>query len=176
LYRLFATGELGVYNYENQYTKNQSYGLYYGGDYSDLFFAIQYLMGSTYIVPPGSMDSDWENNLFLQTLLSINSDKSHWTSIYDPGKYYDEIGNYSVFIANANSIVDYTYRVEGDFLYLAKLGETPSSSVPEPATLALWGLGTFGAAIIGYRKRRQMVRELRRSPTISTPDDGVTIS
>ena len=86
----------------------------------------------------------WDNR-YLQMLLEINDDKDFWTSAYNPDAYYEEIGNYSVFMMNSyrnNDINWYT-----DYLYIAKAA-TPYWSdggtnpvAPEPATMLMFGTG-----------------------------------
>jgi len=88
----------------------------------------------------------WDTNPYLQSLLSINSDKSYWESFYDPNAYYDEIGDYSIFVLNGilaeydtpgGNIIGWDFGY--DFLYI-----TPAmrqSAVPEPASLSVLALG-----------------------------------
>lgn len=136
LYSQFATGTLDGYNYESPN---------YDNGYV-LTKAIQYLMGATY-------DTNW-SNAFLSDLLEINSDKSYWTQIYDPGQYYDEIGDYSVFVMNNKD--EYGTHVQ-DFLYLAAHEDTSgagNAGTPEPASMLIFGAGLSGLALsFSLRKR-----------------------
>ena len=45
---------------------------------------------------------------------------------------------------------------DNDGAYQIRVGvnEIPTLAVPEPASLALWGLGTLGCAVAGYRRRK----------------------
>ncbi len=132
LYKQFATGALGgVYNYA---TDSNSF---------DLRYAVQYLIGDTNY-------TSWESNTFLQYLLTVNADKSFWYGSYDPGQYYNLIGDYSVFVLRVSDGT--TSKSWQDHLYLA---QATSSSTPEPATLALWGLGSLGIAGSRYYRRRK---------------------
>lgn len=136
LYTRFATGALASsYNYANSTTR--------GNDAIDLRTAIQSLMG----VYTGTVN--W-NNKYLQYLLSIDSNQSYWTAVYDPGHFYNEIGQYSVFVMQVkDSSGNGDYQ---DFIYVAQ-ASTVTTVVPEPATILLWSLGGVGAVAGGLRRR-----------------------
>ncbi|MCL2117150.1 MAG: PEP-CTERM sorting domain-containing protein [Planctomycetaceae bacterium] len=127
--------------------------------------AVRYLMGYT----PGTDVA--MHNTIRNYLLALNSDWNYWTSVYDPDKYYTEIGNFSIFVINTT--------VPGggngqDHLYIARAAnpyvppEPPQppppepppggGDVPEPATILLWTLGTLGA--LGYGRRRSGMKKL----------------
>lgn len=136
LYTMFATGTLDGYDYDSPNYNNSN----------DLTQAIQFLMGSIY-------DINWNANDFLSGLLDLNDDKSYWEQVYDPGQYYDEIGDYSVFVMN-NQDESGTHRQ--DFLYLAAhsdAGGSETATSPEPASLVLFGTGLGGLAL-SYRFRK----------------------
>lgn len=135
LFSQFATGILDGYDYDSPE--------YYNG--TDLTKAIQYLMGSVY-------NQSWIGNEFLAGLLDVNDDQSHWSQIYDPGEYYDEIGDYSIFVMN-NRSDDGSDRQ--DFLFLTGYEKNPGSATPEPATMLIMGLGLAGFAVArrGRKKR-----------------------
>jgi len=127
LYSQFAAGTLNGYEYDNTTSRTDSNRA--------LLSAIRCLMGIKIV-------SDWATNDFLAQLLRINNSKSYWSKVYDPNRYYDIIGDYSVFVMN-NREIDSDEEGQ-DFLYVAK----NSSDVPEPTTVLLWGLGNlimFGA-------------------------------
>jgi len=88
---------------------------------------------------------DWGSNFYLQMLLGINENQSYWESAYDPGAYYEEIRNYSVFVMQAN-FEDYPETF--DFLYIIPVSST---IVPEPASLSCLGLG---AVALMMRRRK----------------------
>lgn len=83
LYTNYATGMLNGYDYSS--------GQSWQGE--NLTSAIQYLMGAIF-------DGSWTSNDFLSALLDVNSDKSHWEQVYDPGQFYEDLGDYSVFVMN----------------------------------------------------------------------------
>ena len=136
LYSQFAAGTLNEYDYDNITSRTDCNGA--------LLSAIRCLMGISI--------EKWTSNEFLTQLLVIKNDKCYWTQAYDPNQYYDIIGDYSVFVMNNREIG--TGKNGQDFLYVAKTNqpnvpELPEPSVPEPATVLLWGLGSlvmFGAA------------------------------
>jgi len=126
LYSRFAAGTLDGYDYDNISSRS--------GSSNELLSAIRDLMGIS--------TERWTSNEFLSRLLSITNDRNFWTQAYDPNRYYDIIGNYSVFVMNNREIG--TGNDGQDFLYMAKTHS--SSEVPEPATVLLWGLvGAFQA-------------------------------
>jgi hypothetical protein len=93
----------------------------------------------TYLPWPGL---DWGINSYLQMLLDANDDQSYWTSLYDPDAYYEEIGNYSVFILDAVAIPNDFF--EGHLMYVAEAANpyNPGAPVtPEPATMLMFGMG-----------------------------------
>ena len=140
LYQQFATGAFtsDLYNYDNSSQRSTDSGL--------LLAALRNLMS-----PQAGLN--WTGNKFLTYLLAINSDQSYWTSVYNPAQYYEDIGNYAVFVMNISS----TSGVSGyqDFLYIAK-ADYGNAAVPEPATVLLWSLGSLGVfGASQYRKRNR---------------------
>lgn len=134
LYSQFAAGSLEGYTYNNTSARSTSS--------SNLLSAIRGLMGISTL--------SW-TNAFTNYLLTINSDKNFWTQTYDPNQYYDVIGDYSVFVMNCYSS---TNGANGqDFLYVASAKD--SSDTPEPASVLLWTLGSFGALGAARRARKQ---------------------
>lgn len=135
LYASFATGALDGYNYD-KINYNEGY---------DLTKAIQSLIGAIY-------GENWLANDFLTALLGVNDDKSYWEQVYDPGKYYDEIGDYSVFVMNNRD--EYGTHAQ-DFLYLAAHDGNPGPATPEPASMLIFGAGLAGLALAKRcRKKR----------------------
>ena len=140
LYKQFATGAFSsnLYNYTNASQRSS--------DYSTLLSTLRALMS-----PQGSLN--WSSNKYLAYLLTINSSQSYWTGVYNPGQYYDEIGNYAIFVMNvrnANGTGEYQ-----DFLYISKADYGKGGEVPEPATILLWTLGMGAFGIGHYRKRNK---------------------
>lgn len=107
--------------------------------------AIQTLMGIKYL-------TNWAANPHLLYLLAINSNKSYWTQVYDPGQYYDEIGDYSIFVMNVVTANNGDNRQ--DFLYIAETNS--GGDVPEPTTILLWSLGGMGLAGISRMRKRRL--------------------
>lgn len=136
LYAKYASGTLQGYVNEAETTKQ-------------LLFAIRGAM-ETYSASYDYSTYDWSTNMFLSYLLDINSDIDYWKQDYDPGKYYEEVGDYSVFVM---------HNIEGDgfhrqnLLYVAG-NDGHSAVTPEPASLLIVGLGVASALpIIRYRKK-----------------------
>lgn len=137
LYAAFATGTLDGYNYGSaSYVHN-----------TELKNAIQALIGAIDILY-------WGSNDFLSDLLVINSDQSYWTQAYDPGRFYEEIGDYSVFVMN-NEGEDGSHRQ--DFLFLVA-HESGSAATPEPGTMMICGLAIAGGIPLVLRYRRSRNR------------------
>ena len=101
----------------------------------------------------------WNSNMYMRELLSINSDRSFWESVYDPDAYYDEIGNYSIFVMNVadngNGPHDILYIAGAANPYDGNGGGTGDgngggtgggdpgtpAATPEPATMLMFGMG-----------------------------------
>ena len=138
LYQQYAAGTLTGFNYANRATSATA-----------LQEAMHILTTQPYAA--------WGSNTFLNQLLAQNS-QTYWLQTYDPGKRYDEIGDYSVFVMQVKSITgtgDYQ-----DFVYVAKVDSPPNSDVPEPATMLLWLTGGLSALGYGYAKKRRKMTSL----------------
>ena len=136
LYKMYATGTLAGFDYAGTSTDN------------DILDAIRR------ITVNGFLHNNWSNQ-FLTALLNIKNDKNYWLAAYDPGKYYDELGDYKVFVMNVTSIGGADRQ---DYLYLASTASPPptNNDVPEPATLLLWTLGGIGAAGTTWARKRKI--------------------
>jgi len=172
LYTKFATGHM-----------NDIVGFDYNHpqDTAELRMAILVAMDA--LINGSDNFSDWtatdghsESNKFLQALMEINPNKNHWLGIYDPDQYYDELGDYSVFVINADQAGGTTSSTQ-DFLYLAK-GNAYSagndngngnadygnggdengggSGAPEPASVLFWMLGGIAAIEHSWKRKRQI--------------------
>jgi hypothetical protein len=94
--------------------------------------------------------SMWDDkNPYLQSLLSVNSDKSYWLSVYDPDKLYSEIGYYSVFTM---VLKDSSGKDMKNMLYLADMHP---AVIPEPET---WAMMLLGLGMVGGLARRRKTR------------------
>ena len=88
------------------------------------------------------------SNKYLNSLLSINSDKSYWLAPYNPDKLYSEIGYYSVFVMdNRNTAGGASIT---NTLFLANMNPIPE---PETYAMMLAGLGLIGALVRRRRSR-----------------------
>ena len=122
----------------------------------ELGAAIRYLIGE--LDSHDKFYVGWENqyeyfpNQYLTDLWNINSDLNYWTSAYNPDAYYEEIGNYSVFVLDP-TINGTSYQ---NFLYIANAANPYDSSnaTPEPTTILLWTLGTLGAMGTSFACKR----------------------
>ena len=129
----------------------------YGTDGAELVAAVRFLIGQPYL--PEEASTDW-NNSYLQLLLSVNDDQNYWASDYDPDAYYEEIGNYSIFVMNAEcpppvmalggdllAPASSLGSINKDYLYIAHAADPydqPPPVTPEPATMLMFGLGLAG--------------------------------
>lgn len=140
LYANFALGELSGYNYDTPS---------YNGS-MELQGAIQYLIGADF-------NENWRSNSFLADLLGVNSDTSYWTQVYDPGQYYDELGDYSVFVMNNSD--EYGTNTQ-DFLFLVAHEEESSggATTPEPASILIFGTGLAGLGLARRFRRKRSER------------------
>ena len=85
---------------------------------------------------------NFKEERLLRVMLELNNDIDYWFSDYNPDAYYEEIGNYSVFVLNA---FDSNYAGDDqyvDILYIANAANPyDPAATPEPGTLLLLGLG-----------------------------------
>lgn len=124
LYAKYVSGALDGYVYNDATT-------------AQLVHAIRAAMEASTYGSYYTTDYDWDSNIFLAALLEINSDKNYWTQDYDPGKYYEEVGDYSVFVMN-------TYNGDGfnvqNMLYIVS-NDGHTAATPEPASMLIFGVG-----------------------------------
>ena len=151
LYAMYASGQKNPINLQN---------------YANWIRGLMYTPGTQLNIDAGA----WTTQAALMYLLEINSNINYWTSLYNPDAYYTEIGNYSVFVVNAESMSGSSALQ--NYLYLANAtnpydyvppvdsgapGETGEPDVvPEPATLLLWTLGGIGMAGASWARKRRM--------------------
>ena len=144
LYKLYATGDILL----NTEAKEEHFIQILRG----LMEIVDNVANPDIIYKDFVADSKWATDSLLMQLraeapgVSISDLKAN----YDPGKYYDFIGDYSVFVM--------TVETQGgadsqDFLYIAKHG---SSDVPEPGALLLWMLGSLGVVGTSWVRRRRL--------------------
>lgn len=93
---------------------------------------------------------DWDSNIFLAALLEINAEKDYWTQDYNPGLYYEEVGDYSVFVMN-------TWEGDGfnrqNMLYIVE-NDGHTAATPEPASMLILGVGLASALPLTRRRRK----------------------
>lgn len=133
LYQQFAAGTLAGYSYSSGRSTSATA-----------------MREALYVLTGQQTIANWSNNTFLSHLLTVNNSQSYWIASYDPGQYYTEIGNFSVFVMQVTSA---TNGAEAqDFVYVAKAS---FGDVPEPATFILWLMGSVSALGAGYAKKRR---------------------
>lgn len=117
---------------------------------TQLLFAIRGAM-ETYSTSYDYSTYDWETNVYLTYLLDINDDIDYWKQDYDPGQYYEEVGDYSVFVMR---------NVEGDgfhrqnLLYIVE-NDGHAAATPEPASMLIFGIGLAAALPLARRRKNK---------------------
>lgn len=152
LYTQYALGTLYGYDYANNSTA------------AELDEALQFLLGK------GGSGTSWTSNQFLEHLVTESGNPGVWLTQYDLNATYPSWvdNDYAVYVMNLtrydfSGFLDPDYHPDsiplgaaaGDILYLVKRDNTPSSTVPEPASLiplTFLGMGIFAAA--RHRKKR----------------------
>ncbi len=117
-------------------------------DTTQLLFAIRGAM-ETYSASYDYSAYDWSTNVFLSYLLDINDDIDYWKTDYDPGQYYAEVGDYSIFVMR---------NVEGDGFHRQNLLYAASNdghaATPEPASILIVGIGLASAFTVARRRKK----------------------
>jgi len=137
-----------AYLYAQFATTNLYNTIWGSSDLTAFATAIRFLNGQLYQGTPEELAlANW-GNPFLQQMLMIDPRQGYWMSAYNPDAYYEEIGNYSVFVMQA---IEYKGDPNNppagplDFLYVVNAANPyfndPTPGVPEPATILLWGTG-----------------------------------
>jgi len=135
-----------AYLYKEFATSLTPLGLTGNIDAAEFVRAIRVLMGITIV-------SDWDENIYLHTLITINKSKDYWSKPYHANQWYSEIGDYCVFVMN---VTDTSGLKQGqDFLYIAPAEGLPV--IPEPATFLLWTLGGMGLLGNSLARKRRLV-------------------
>lgn len=92
---------------------------------------------------------DWSTNVYLTGLLEIKDDINYWKQDYDPGKYYEEVGDYSVFaMHNLNGDALHVQNM----LYIVK-NDGHTTTTPEPTSVLIVGIGL--ASILPLIRKRK---------------------
>ena len=148
LYKEFAAGNLGEgtpFAYEYNYGTDRMNSAVILQD------AIWYLMGAglqgqdrlNYLGNMVNPNTDWNNNIFLAYLRSMESDVNFWLGVYDPADNYNGfMGDAKVFVLNVNPITRSIGEPRQDVLYVTR---NNGNDVPEPACILLWMLASLGA-------------------------------
>jgi len=146
LYKQFASGALVGYDYINSAGRSSSAVL--------LQNAIWFLLNQTDAEGYNTLTS-WDDNIFLRQLKQIDGNLGNWTADYMPDYNYGNLmGDFKVLVVTAKVADSVKGHSRQSMLYLAKIG---CSSVPEPATLAIWTLGSLG--FIGSACRQRFAKK-----------------
>ena len=176
LYKLYATGEFDAYFNSSTIPGGVGtpppfvYGIQEERELSalDLQNAIRILMG----IDPRTSSNNFTYLLTEYYTYNLGNPPwdpnydptaawAFWTQTYDPSQYYDLMGDYSVFVVNATQ----NGSNAANFLYLTRMQSGGGGTVPEPATLLLWGLGAVGMTMtaIATKRKQKALRDILKT-------------